>query len=173
MYGYELRQEIERRRMERWADIKYGSIYPGLRRLAADGFVERTGTSRRGNLPSRTTFQITEAGRRELRRLLRDAVVRPQFTAQPVDVALCFARLLDAQEMADLFEERLRILDEVARRLEEARRRPMSPEPGQAIVADVVDHGSWQVATEQRWAMHVLGRLREGLYARISSGAGE
>ena len=67
MHGYELRRQIELRTMDQWADIRYGSIYPALRRLADEGLVEEAGRDRAGNLPTRTTYRITDAGREELK----------------------------------------------------------------------------------------------------------
>ncbi len=101
MHGYELRQQMRLWAMEDWVDIKPGSIYAALPRLAAEGLLEVTDVSQDGNRPAKTVYGITKAGRAELTRLLRDAWARPSGMAQAVDVALFLLWLLPPEEIRD------------------------------------------------------------------------
>ena len=47
-----------------WSE-SYGQIYPGLKRLAADGLVEKK-TERQKGRPDRHLYSLTEEGREEL-----------------------------------------------------------------------------------------------------------
>lgn len=171
MHGYELRREIEFRKMDQWADVKYGSIYPALRRLAASGAIEAIGTDRAGNLPVRTSYRITSAGQEELRELLREAWRRPRLSAHAVDVALAFFSLLHRQEIEQLLEERLHALDGVSEALRRAEQEPVSPEQGvAAIVDEILDHTRVLAAAERKWTQRVLRQMRAGSYGATPAG---
>lgn len=147
MHGYKLSREIRARRMDRWADVKPGSIYAGLKRLAAEGLVEVAATTRAGGRPKRTTYRITRRGRTELHRRLRDTLALPAHMVDPVDVALSFATLLPAAEVAEMLEQRLRALDAVAAELA-------------AETSVPLEHFQRQVAMEREWVADVLARVR-------------
>ena len=54
-------------RAELWSDVRPGSLYGALHRLAAEGLIEALRTEQAGHLPARTVYAITAEGRRELR----------------------------------------------------------------------------------------------------------
>lgn len=165
MHGYELRREIEDRRMDRWADVRYGSIYAGLKQLAKEELLEETGTEQEGKLPPRTLYRTTEAGKEQMLELLRQAWVEPQFSAKAVDVALSFFMFLSREEITRLLEERLERLDGALADLDTAQEGPINPDPGvQAMVYDIFDHNRRLLVTEREWAEHVLSRVRDGVY---------
>src|SRR5438477_352481 len=72
-HGYELRKLIVDQHIHEISDVQLGSIYAALKRLSQDGLVEELGHSRSGNRPTRTTFRITDLGKKELRSLIGDA----------------------------------------------------------------------------------------------------
>lgn len=165
MHGYELRKEIEDRRMDRWADIRYGSIYAGLKQLTKEELLEEAGTERDGNLPPRTLYRTTEAGKEQMLALLRQAWVEPQFSAKSVDVALSFFMFLSQEEIAQLLYERLERLDGALTELDVAQEGSINPDPGvRAMVCDIFDHNRRLLSAEREWSEHVLSRVREGAY---------
>src|SRR5258708_757636 len=87
MHGYAIKQTLAEWHMDFWADVKVGSIYAGLKRLVVDGLLREVGESRNGNRPVRMTYEITDAGRDELRQLLRAFWTPPGRVARPVDLA--------------------------------------------------------------------------------------
>lgn len=173
MHGYELRRQIELRTMDQWADVTYGSIYPALRRLEKEGMVEEVGRDRAGNLPTRTTYQINDAGREELKQLLRIAWTIPQLTAQAVDVALSFSGLLKPEEITELLELRVQALDAITAQMDigqHLKRQAVAHLSAlDAIVGDVFDHNRRMIAAERAWATHVLDRVRAGAYLEPSA----
>src|SRR5690625_4040861 len=62
MHGYEIRRELELRRVDRWAGVSYGSIYGRLRSLVREKHIEVVGSEQVGNRPARTVYRITPAG---------------------------------------------------------------------------------------------------------------
>lgn len=104
MHGHQIRREAQVDRTELWADVKTGSLYGSLHRLAAEGVIEVVRVEQEGNLPSRTVYGITPDGRRELAAQRDQALRNTQLRADPVDLAL--------QNTADLAEEELQAIIE-------------------------------------------------------------
>jgi DNA-binding PadR family transcriptional regulator len=71
LHGYEIKQIIEEH-MGDWTSIAFGSIYFALGKLSEEGLIEMAVTEKKGNRPSRSVYQITESGRSEFLRLLKE-----------------------------------------------------------------------------------------------------
>jgi PadR family transcriptional regulator, regulatory protein AphA len=69
MSGYDIRQLIQRSIGHFWSE-SYGQIYPGLKRLAASGLIEKK-TERNKGKPDRHLYSLTEDGRDRLREWLK------------------------------------------------------------------------------------------------------
>jgi PadR family transcriptional regulator, regulatory protein AphA len=69
--GYEIKQVVDNSTRFFWA-ASYGQIYPELRRLEEAGLVAGRAEPRGGR--RRTVYELTDAGREELRRWLTDPV---------------------------------------------------------------------------------------------------
>jgi PadR family transcriptional regulator, regulatory protein AphA len=69
MSGYDIRQLIPRSIGYFWNE-SYGQIYPGLKRLAAAGLVEKKTVRKRGG-PDRHLYSLTTTGRERLREWLK------------------------------------------------------------------------------------------------------
>src|SRR5437660_916866 len=112
-HGYGIRAILEGWQIHRWLDVKYGSIYAALNRLAEAGLVEVVGVDNdRG--PARTTYRLTPKGRRELAEFARRTWTDPPRWSLPIDLALMFLSfdwlgrgVLDREEVAGLLDERI------------------------------------------------------------------
>lgn len=106
MYGHQIRRAAQVDRTELWTDIKQGSLYGALHRMAAEGVIEPVRTEQEGNMPARTVYAITPAGREELvairDRALRETRLRPD----PVDLALQNCQDMPEAELRAVFEQR-------------------------------------------------------------------
>ncbi len=74
--GYEIQKWIETSRAEAWADVQTGSIYHALRQMEKEELLqiqERIQTGHR----SKAVYAITDSGRSEFRRLLRESLQHP------------------------------------------------------------------------------------------------
>ena len=58
--GYQIRRELVSWQVDRWANIKPGSIYHGLGRLAEEGLLRRTDLVDAGREVA--VYEVTEAG---------------------------------------------------------------------------------------------------------------
>lgn len=91
MHGYQIRRTAQQEHTELWADVKPGSLYGALHRMAREGVVEEVRAEQVGGFPARTVYAITEAGRRELAEQ-RDAGLRwSGIRSDPMDLALVYA----------------------------------------------------------------------------------
>src|ERR1022692_5094101 len=95
MYGHQLRRDARMERADRWSDVRPGSLYGALHRMAAEGLIEPVRTEQSGNLPARTVYAITAEGRRELRALRGEALQTVGLRPDPVDLALALSGGLD------------------------------------------------------------------------------
>src|SRR3954447_5463045 len=66
MNGHQIRRQAQIDRTELWTDIKVGSLYAALHRLAEDGLIEAARTAAEGNMPARTVYDSTPEGHKEL-----------------------------------------------------------------------------------------------------------
>lgn len=106
MHGHQIRRAAQTDRTELWADVKPGSIYGVLRRMATDGLVEAVRTERAGNFPARTVYAITAAGRRCFLDLRDQALSKVQLPPDPVDLALANTEDLTEPQLRTLLEAR-------------------------------------------------------------------
>jgi DNA-binding PadR family transcriptional regulator len=61
--GYDIIQELNRKKIDRWTDLKKGSIYHALRELKKEGAIREVERTKVGRYPDKTIFQITEKGK--------------------------------------------------------------------------------------------------------------
>ena len=170
-HGYRIRKAIEERQMHRWADVRFGSIYAGLKRLCGEGLLEEAGREQEGRGPPRTLYRITTEGRRERDRLLRDLLARPRLAADPVDVALSFFPFLPEEDVAGLLEERIGALrDRLAGLAGVRRQTERASGPARAMIDALLEHSRARLETEIAWSEGVRSRVGEGLYGTPPAG---
>jgi DNA-binding PadR family transcriptional regulator len=63
MHPYEMHQTLRIRHTDRVVKLKAGTLYHTVERLARQGLIASTETSRTGRRPERTVYAITDAGR--------------------------------------------------------------------------------------------------------------
>jgi DNA-binding PadR family transcriptional regulator len=102
MYGHQIRRAAQLDRTELWTDIKQGSLYGALHRMAAEGVIEVVRTEQAGNMPARTVYAITPTGQEELVALRDEALRETKLRPDPVDLAL--------QNTQDMSEDELRVV---------------------------------------------------------------
>jgi DNA-binding PadR family transcriptional regulator len=100
MHGHQIRRAAQLDHLDLWTDVKPGSLYGALQRMAAEGLVRPVRSEREGGRPQRTVYEITEEGRHELEihraAALRDAALAPD----PIDLALVEAQGMSAETVA-------------------------------------------------------------------------
>jgi DNA-binding PadR family transcriptional regulator len=165
LYGYEIKQMIEHV-MGDWTNIAFGSIYYALGKLAEEGFVEKVGTEQEGGRPSRTVYQITDAGREEFMRLLRktwDTVERQTFD---FDIGLSFMSSLPVDEMKGYLQKRVTHLEHILQYLEahQAEELADTDHVPTHLASTVFDHHRRHLQAELDWTQELLQNVEQGVY---------
>jgi DNA-binding PadR family transcriptional regulator len=163
-YGYEIKQLIEHV-MGDWTDIAFGSIYYALGKLADEGFIEKVGIEQEGGRPSRTVYQITDAGREEFLCLLRevwDSVERQTFD---FDIGLSFMSVLPIEEVKGYLQKRVTHLERILQYLDVHQAEELADEhvPNR-LVSAVFDHHRLHLRAELDWTRELLQNVEQGVY---------
>jgi DNA-binding PadR family transcriptional regulator len=165
LYGYEIKQMIEHV-MGDWTNIAFGSIYFALKKLAEEKFVEKVGTEQEGGRPSRTIYQITDAGREEFMRLLRkmwDTVERQTFD---FDIGLSFMSSLPLDEAKGYLQKRVTHLEHTLQYLEahQAEELADTDHVPTHLASTVFDHHRRHLQVELDWTRELLQNVEQGIY---------
>ncbi|MCK2238891.1 MULTISPECIES: PadR family transcriptional regulator [unclassified Crossiella] len=108
-HGYLVRAELESWWAHEWANIKWGSIYHGLKQLTKQELM--TAASPATNV-GRVDYALTEAGDAEFLRLLRATLREPeQHKPDLLAAALVLMPTLPRDEVISLLKERLAALE--------------------------------------------------------------
>jgi DNA-binding PadR family transcriptional regulator len=110
-YPYEMAQTLRARGKDQNFKINWGSLYTVVANLEKNGFIAESGTAREGRQPERTTYQITERGRAELRDWLSELLSVPEDERGGFVTALSEAGILPPDEVIALLTARLATLD--------------------------------------------------------------
>jgi len=159
LHGYEIKHVIEDH-MGDWTSIAFGSIYFALKKLSEEGLVEVAATERTGNRPSRTIYALTEVGREEFLRLLRELWGKAERQYFTTDLGLFFMDALSPDEILEHLGARL---DELSRTLEhlEAHRAENMADPHVPRQARFIfDHSQAHLEAELAWTRAFQTELR-------------
>jgi len=107
MHPYEMYQLAIQRQEERLMSVSPGSLYRAVYALEAADLVRAVGTDREGARPERTTFEITDAGRRHLADRIRDLLAVPVRDYALFPVAVSEAHALAKDDVVRSLEQRL------------------------------------------------------------------
>jgi DNA-binding PadR family transcriptional regulator len=164
LYGYEIKQLIEHV-MGDWTNIAFGSIYFALKKLADEEFVEKVGTEQEGSRPSRTVYQITDAGREEFMRLLREVWDDVEQQTFDFDIGLSFMGALPIEEVRDYLQKRVKHLEHVLQYLEAHQAEELADgHVPSALAATVFDHHRAHLNAELDWSRGLLENVEQGVY---------
>jgi DNA-binding PadR family transcriptional regulator len=157
MYGHQLRRDARIDRTELWSEVRPGSLYSALHRLAAEGLIEPLRTEQAGQLPARTVYGITAEGERELRALRAEALREVRLQPDPVDLALAMSAELSEEALRGYLDDRIRALQAQASQFDHQRERAW---PDQTVADDlVVEHARMRIEAELGWHRLVLDQL--------------
>jgi DNA-binding PadR family transcriptional regulator len=161
LYGYEIKQIIEEH-MGDWTSIAFGSIYFALDKLDEEGFVEKVAVEQPGSRPSRSVYQVTEAGRQEFLRLLRESWQTTERETYEIDICLFFLDRLSLFEVKEYLRLRLARLESTLQHLAahegEQIQNPQVPRQAKAIF----EHTRVHIQSEVNWTRELLSDMENG-----------
>jgi DNA-binding PadR family transcriptional regulator len=163
LYGYEIKQIITEH-MDDWTNIAFGSIYFALGKLADEGFVEKVATQQEGNRPSRSIYQITEAGEAEFLRLLREIWANLERNYFEFDIGLFFMPALPIDEIKGHLQARVAQLESVVQHLKQHQVEQMSNPEVPALARAIFEHSHVHFEAELAWSQDLLTKVVRGEY---------
>jgi len=169
-YGYQLRAEFDRRTGSTWP-LNVGQIYNTLDRLERDGFVIKGETDEHGHV----YYEITDAGRAEVRAWLDSPVQRAGGTRDELPIKLALAATLPGVDVRAIVQRQRRAslgsLQQLRRLQYEGERTDAAEQTGEELAWQLVaDALIFQAEAEVRWLDHVEGRLARHLPVALELG---
>ena len=158
LHGYEIKHIIKDH-MDDWTSIAFGSIYFALKKLTAEGLLQVEATEQRGNRPSRTVFRITDAGRAEFLRLLRQLWASTERHYYATDIGLFFMDALPRDEIVGCLNQRIVQLEAARRYLAEHRDESLANPHVPRRAAWIFDHSQRHLDAELEWTRSVLADI--------------
>ncbi|HEY5314495.1 MAG TPA: PadR family transcriptional regulator [Pirellulales bacterium] len=110
MHPYEMAATLRARRKEESIKLRYGTLYTVIESLERSGMIRAKRTSRQGNRPERTTYELTPAGDVELRDWMRELLSTPAKEFPKFEAALSLLPSLPPGEVVGLLETRVEFL---------------------------------------------------------------
>jgi DNA-binding PadR family transcriptional regulator len=182
MHGYELKKRLSETLGPLWG-ISFGSLYPALRRLERDGFIEEieegsgvtaaaplvpTGSVKgdlaaarlrlRAARPGRRTrkaYRITESGRRHFAELLTESGADDERTFA---LKLSFCRYLEPVERLAFLERRRAQLND---RLVTSRKKPSANRTIDRYTRSLLEHRASSTQHDLEWIDELIAQERE------------
>jgi DNA-binding PadR family transcriptional regulator len=112
MHPYEMGLILKQRHKEESIKFRYGSLYTVIELLQRRGFLVARETARDGRRPERTVYEITDAGRGELRTWMADLIGEPIKEYPQFEAALCLLPVLPPDEALALLRRRLERIEQ-------------------------------------------------------------
>jgi DNA-binding PadR family transcriptional regulator len=162
MHPYQMQRLIRQRHNDEFLDLKRGSLYHAIQRLAKAGFIEEDSTSREGRRPERTVYRITDAGLTHLGDWLRHLLSRPARESSSFVAALSFLPYLTPDEVRDQLELRIAEL-ECGIIAVEAVLKQLVPQIGRVCMIEA-EYSLAMRRAELHWVRQTIQELRDGTF---------
>jgi DNA-binding PadR family transcriptional regulator len=153
-HGYDLKRAYDER-MPHAKPLAYGQVYATLGRLERDGLVEAVGRDQGGG-PERTSFRLTDEGRRSLTAWLAEVEQPMPYVTNALFAKVLVALLAAGEAAANDYLSRQRTAH-TGRIRELTRVKTAGGSVGDVIAAD---YAIAHLDADLRWLETTLGRVR-------------
>jgi DNA-binding PadR family transcriptional regulator len=167
MYPYEMAAALRERGKDQSRKINWGSLYTVVQNLEKHGFIEAVEVAREGRQPERTTYQITDAGRAELKDWLRELLSVPEREYTRFEAALAESAILPPDELIDLLQQRLDAL-EAANSRQQAELGALTRQIPRLFLIESEYYLALRLA-EAEWVRRLLKELADGTFPGIDA----
>ncbi|WP_404958003.1 PadR family transcriptional regulator [Streptomyces sp. 147326] len=169
-HGYQVRNDLEYWGAHEWSNTKPGSIYHALKQMAKQGVLHahEVAPSAAGG-PPRTEYEVTDAGREEYFKLLREALAAFDQKTDLLSAAIGFMVDLPRAEVLALLRERLAKLAAWRTSVTDC----YTPEEGpQALghIGEIMHRWVHSADAEAEWTRGLIARIEEGAYSFADEG---
>jgi DNA-binding PadR family transcriptional regulator len=167
MYPYEMASMLRQRGKDNAIKINWGSFYTVVQNLDKYGFIEAVEVAREGRQPERTTYQITDAGRAELKDWLRELLSVPEREHTSFEAALGESGGLPPDELIDLLQQRLAALEKANGRVQAELETLVTQVPRLFLI-----ESEYYLAlrrAEEEWVRGVLKEFADGTFPDLDA----
>lgn len=111
-HGYDIQRFLEINGIDQWARIQSGSIYYALSKLEKQGYIYTLREERTG-VRIRKIYAISETGKEELKRTLKEELLKPiaSIESEKYMIYMMFNKLT-REEIISLLNEHIKVLEE-------------------------------------------------------------
>ncbi|GAA3588280.1 PadR family transcriptional regulator [Nonomuraea rosea] len=163
MHGHQIRRAAQLDHLDLWTDVKPGSLYGALQRMAAEGLVRPLRTERQGGRPPRTIYEITTEGRHELEIHRSTALRDTRMLPNPIDLALLHVQDMPEESVGAALRDRRASLSHQHQSMLHLRD---EADPYLTAMERVIfDHTLRRLQLELDWHDELLGQLPKLLAA--------
>jgi DNA-binding PadR family transcriptional regulator len=163
MHGHQIRRAAQLDHLDLWTDVKPGSLYGALQRMAAEGLVRPLRTEQQGGRPPRTIYEITTEGRHELEIHRSTALRDTRMLPNPIDLALLHVQDMPEESVGAALRDRRASLSHQHQSMLHLRD---EADPYLTAMERVIfDHTLRRLQLELDWHDELLGRLPKLLAA--------
>ena len=166
-YPYEMASLLRERGKDNAIKINWGSFYTVVQNLEKYGFIEAVEVAREGRQPERTTYQITDAGRDELKAWLRELLSVPEREHTTFEAALGESSVLPPDERIDLLRRRLAALEEVNGQLQAELETVHAQVPRLFLIES--EYYLAQRRAEEEWVRGLLKELTDNTFPGLDA----
>ncbi len=110
MHPYELAATMRERHHDEFIRLNFGTLYHTVEVLERNGLVVSVEREKEGRRPERTIYELTEAGRDLLVKVVSEILARPTREYPNFAAGLMFMHHLEAHQAAQLLDERVAAL---------------------------------------------------------------
>jgi DNA-binding PadR family transcriptional regulator len=167
MYPYEMASMLRLRGKDNAIKINWGSFYTVVQNLEKNGFIEAVEVAREGRQPERTTYQITDAGRAELKGWLRELLSAPEREHSSFEAALGEAAVLPPDELIDLLQQRLAALEKANVQLQAQLKTLVTQLPRLFLIES--EYYLAQRRAEEEWVRGLLQEFTSGTFPGLDA----
>jgi DNA-binding PadR family transcriptional regulator len=160
MHPYEMQRRIREWHKDEFLDLKRGSLYHAIDRLARQRAIEPVETTREGKRPERTVYRLTEAGERQMLDWLQDMLARPVREPTQFFAALSFLPHLPPETVQAQLQQRAAALEAEIAALD-AVLQTMVPRIGRLVLIEV-EYARAMRQAERAWVLSLQNELQTG-----------
>ena len=161
MHPYEMGVLLRQRHKEESIKFRYGSLYTVIEYLLQREFIVARETARDGRRPERTVYELTAAGREELRSWMADLIAEPVKEYPQFEAALCLMPVLPPDEVLALLRRRLELITQnaaaLAQQIEASAGLNLPP-----LFLIETEYRLAFIKAEQHFVADLIGRIESG-----------
>ena len=160
MHPYEMAATLRERHKEDSIKLRYGSLYTVIDLLVKADFIVARHTTREGNRPEKTIYNLTTSGETELRHWLRDILSTPIKEFPQFEAGLSLLPALPPQEAADVLATRIAFLTHDIEQLKQGLQAAQA-QGLPALFTIESEYRLTQLEAEYTYVEHLIERIRQ------------